>query len=121
MDVAFLAACLRALGDPNRLAMFELLRHGQQCNCNMGDKLGLAPNLVSHHLKVLRQCGLVVTERHPTDARWVLYSLNPDAVEALAEAIAELLTVPEAADGCQCEALLCRGHGTVSTAIQGER
>ncbi|MHB0875771.1 MAG: ArsR/SmtB family transcription factor [Anaerolineae bacterium] len=91
MDSERLVACLRALGDPNRLALFELLCQEQQCNCDMGDKLGLAPNLVSHHLRVLRECGLVVAERHPTDARWVLYSLNRDVVAELAGRMAVLL------------------------------
>jgi ArsR family transcriptional regulator len=73
----------RALGDPRRLAIFQLLMQGTYCNCEIGEELGLAPNLISHHLKVLREAGLVEAERHPTDARWILYSLSR---EALAEA-----------------------------------
>ena len=103
MDDERLAACLRALGDPNRLSIFTLLRQGQQCNCNMGDKLGLAANLVSHHLKVLRECGLVVAERHPTDGRWILYSLNRDTVAELAGRLAAFLqAVPPTDAACAC-------------------
>lgn len=108
MDEERLSACLRALGDPNRLSIFELLRQGQQCNCDMGDKLGLAPNLVSHHLKVLRECGLVVAERHPTDGRWILYSLNRDTVAELARGLADLLDTTRAAGAaCGCGPALC--------------
>ena len=111
MDSERLVACLRALADPNRLAIFELLCQEQQCNCDMGDKLGLAPNLVSHHLRVLRECGLVVAERHATDARWILYSLNGEAVAGLAERIAALLcvdtlaTAEPASCGSRCPAM----------------
>ncbi|MGQ9554489.1 MAG: ArsR/SmtB family transcription factor [Anaerolineae bacterium] len=80
-------ALLRALADPTRLSIFELLMEGTHCNCEMGERLGLPANLISHHLKVLREVGLVSTERHPTDARWVYYSIDK---QALAEARAEL-------------------------------
>jgi ArsR family transcriptional regulator, arsenate/arsenite/antimonite-responsive transcriptional repressor len=102
MDSEHLSACLRALADPNRLAISALLRQGQQCNCNMGDGLGLAANLVSHHLKVLRECGLVVAERHRTDARWILYSLNGEVVAALGQCLASLLAVDPTAAPLPC-------------------
>src|SRR5512136_3377532 len=71
-----LASLLRVLGDPTRLAIFDLLMQGVQCNCEIGDRLGLTMNLISHHLKALREAGLVDAERDPTDARWVYYSAN---------------------------------------------
>ncbi len=46
----------------------------------------MAPNLISHHLKVLRQAGLVDAERDPFDARWVYYSINRQALEELNQA-----------------------------------
>jgi ArsR family transcriptional regulator len=72
-----LAETLKVLSDPNRLMILDLLMQGVQCNCEIGDKLQLPMNLISHHLKVLRDAGLVNAERDPVDARWIYYSINP--------------------------------------------
>ena len=63
--------------------IFDLLMQGVQCNCEIGGNLKLAMNLISHHLKVLRDAGLVDVERDPVDARWVYYSINPRALAKL--------------------------------------
>ena len=57
-DVQGLAVWLKVLGEPNRLRILDLLMQGEQCNCELGDKLGMAPNLISHHLSVLHKAGL---------------------------------------------------------------
>lgn len=85
-----LSAILQALADPNRLAIFELLREGTYCNCEIASRLELPANLVSHHLKVLRQAGLVRAQQHPVDRRWVLYSLDR---EGMAAARAQLMSL----------------------------
>lgn len=43
----------------------------------------MAPNLISHHLKVLREAGLVDIERDAQDGRWVYYSINRQALDEL--------------------------------------
>lgn len=78
-----LAKRLKMLADPNRLRIIHLLMEGVHCNCELGEALDMAPNLISHHLRVLRQAGLVETQRDTLDARWVYYSLNRDALEDL--------------------------------------
>ncbi len=78
-----LAGLLKVLSDPTRLAIFNALMQGVQCNCDLGERLGLPMNLISHHLKVLRQAGLVNMERDEFDARWVYYSVNRQALEEL--------------------------------------
>lgn len=71
-----MAKWLKVLAEPNRLCIFNLLLEGVQCNCEMGENLQLPINLISHHLSVLRQAGLVNAERDPHDGRWVYYSVN---------------------------------------------
>ncbi len=71
-----LAATLKVLAEPNRLLIFNLLMGGVQCNCELGEALQMAPNLISHHLSILRQAGLVEVERDAVDARWMYYSVN---------------------------------------------
>ncbi len=82
-DTSALASSLKVLAEPNRLRIFELLMQGIQCNCELGDSLQMAPNLISHHLSILRRAGLVVAERDPIDARWIYYSVNRDALDSL--------------------------------------
>lgn len=78
-----LAALLKVLAEPNRLLIFHLLMEGVQCNCELGSGLQMAPNLISHHLRVLREAGLVDVERDAQDARWVYYSINRQALDEL--------------------------------------
>lgn len=78
-----LADRLRVLAEPNRLLILDLLMQGIQCNCELGDVLKMRPNLVSHHLRVLRQAGLVNITRDLLDARWVYYSLNWQALDEI--------------------------------------
>ncbi len=86
-----LAGSLKVLGDPTRLTIFDALMQGVQCNCNLGQQLGLPMNLISHHLRELRQAGLVRAERDPLDARWVYYSVDAGALEELRTAIVTFL------------------------------
>ena len=82
-DLQNLAEKIRVLAEPNRLLIFNLLMEGVQCNCELGDNLQMAPNLISHHLSVLRQAKLVDMERDPIDARWVYYSVNRSELNEL--------------------------------------
>jgi ArsR family transcriptional regulator, arsenate/arsenite/antimonite-responsive transcriptional repressor len=84
-SITELVSMLRALSDPSRLAIFELLMQGVQCNCEIGDQLQMPMNLISHHLKVLRAVGLVEAERDRTDARWIYYSIDQAALNQLRE------------------------------------
>ena len=80
-----LADRLKVLAEPKRLLILHLLMEGVQCNCELGDALQMAPNLISHHLSVLRQAGLVDVERDAVDARWIYYSINQAALKELNE------------------------------------
>lgn len=82
-EIPALATYLKALAEPSRLRIFDLLMQGVQCNCELGDALQMAPNLISHHLSILRRAGLIVAERDPVDARWIYYSVDRDALDAL--------------------------------------
>jgi ArsR family transcriptional regulator, arsenate/arsenite/antimonite-responsive transcriptional repressor len=78
---------LKILAEPKRLLILNLLMEGVQCNCELGEALNMPPNLTSHHLRILRQAGLVEVERDALDARWVYYSINQEALEELNEAL----------------------------------
>mgnify|MGYP001257849860 FL=1 len=82
-DLPSLADQLKVLAEPKRLRILHMLMEGVQCNCVLGDALDMAPNLISHHLGVLREAGLVEVERDPDDGRWVYYSPNREALNEL--------------------------------------
>ena len=82
-DLEHLADQLKVLAEPNRLLIINLLMEGVQCNCELGDHLQMAPNLISHHLRVLREAGLIDVEHDALDARWMYYSINLSALDEL--------------------------------------
>lgn len=67
---------LKALSDPTRLRIFEALMRGASCNGWLTEELDLSANLLSHHLKVLRDTGLIQDRRDAVDGRWIYYQVN---------------------------------------------
>ena len=82
-NIDFLLKQLKALANPKRLQIVHLLMEGIHCNCELGDALGMLPNLISHHMSILRKIGLVDVERDAVDARWVYFSINEVALAEL--------------------------------------
>lgn len=80
------ADLLKAAADPHRLAILAALAavEGEICVCDFTDALPLNQPAVSHHLRQLREAGLVTCERRGT---WVYYRLAPRARRRLLDAI----------------------------------
>jgi ArsR family transcriptional regulator, arsenate/arsenite/antimonite-responsive transcriptional repressor len=72
----------RALADPTRYRIFLALLNGETCNCELTQQLGLTSNLVSHHLRQLREVGLIQEHRDPSDGRWLHISIDPSGLAA---------------------------------------
>ena len=78
-------ALLSAVADPVRWTVLShLAQHGTTCVCNLQERVPVAVNLLSYHLRVLREAGLVTTARR---GRWVDYTLAEDAEARLHEAL----------------------------------
>jgi ArsR family transcriptional regulator, arsenate/arsenite/antimonite-responsive transcriptional repressor len=79
-----LARTAKALGDPIRLQLVDVLRKhaGKVCVCELVPLFELSQPTVSHHLKVLRDTGLVDSERR---GLWAYYYVNPDSLKELSE------------------------------------
>ena len=78
------ADVFKAIADPSRLEILEILSPEIRCNCHLQEVLDLAPNLLSYHLKVLREAGLIEGTKR---GRWVDYALTPDAHARIAAAL----------------------------------
>src|SRR5215510_10448990 len=76
-----------ALSDETRLAVLERLTGGEHCVCELTDVMRAAQSRLSFHLKVLKDAGLIQDRR---EGRWMYYSLNPEAIEELEEAVDRL-------------------------------
>ena len=85
-----LALVFKALGDPVRLRLISLIGArpgGEACVCDLTAAFDLTQPTISHHLKVLREAGLIDSERRGT---WVYYRLVPAALDRMAD----LLSAP---------------------------
>jgi ArsR family transcriptional regulator, arsenate/arsenite/antimonite-responsive transcriptional repressor len=94
-----LAQVFKALGDPTRLKILELLKaKGRSCcdliarnerglcACDIEGAVGLSQAAVSHHMALLKRAGLVTAEKR---GRWMFYSRNEAAIAGLAESLAK--------------------------------
>jgi ArsR family transcriptional regulator, arsenate/arsenite/antimonite-responsive transcriptional repressor len=82
---AVLSRSFKALADPTRLRLLSLIAApdgGETCVCDLSAPLELSQPTISHHLRVLREAGLVTSDRRGT---WVYYRLVPGALDELAD------------------------------------
>lgn len=87
-----LAPLFKAIADPVRLRLLSLIachEGGEACVCDLTDAFELTGPTISHHLKVLRQAGLIDCERRGT---WVYYWVNPGVLERLSAILGPRVT-----------------------------
>jgi ArsR family transcriptional regulator len=77
-------AILTAVADPVRWTVLSRLVEAPRCVCDLQEHVPVAANLLSYHLKVLRDAGLVTTSRR---GRWIDYAIAPDALDRMRAAI----------------------------------
>jgi|SRR5579884_2600129 len=83
-DADLLAARFRALADPTRVAIVNRLAAGECCVCDLNAAFELSQPTISHHLRVLRDAGLVESTRRGT---WAYYRLVQEAVRELRQTL----------------------------------
>jgi len=124
LSVAARARIHAALGDPARLAIADTLAVGDASPGEIAARLGMATNLVAHHLNVLAEAGLVERSRSEADRRRTYVRLRPQALAALA---APVLAVPRRvvfvctrnSARSQLAAALWARHSTIPAASAG--
>jgi DNA-binding transcriptional ArsR family regulator len=99
---ARLLASLRAAADPTRLPLLQLLAAAGSpvCVCDVTSRFRLSQPTISHHLRILRQAGLVATSRRGI---WAHYALRPAGLAVLARGVAALAREAHpGGDGLSC-------------------
>ncbi len=85
-----LVAAFKALADPTRLDVFRLIaaQEAPLCACDVVDRFAVSQPTISHHLKVLREAGLVTASRRGV---WAYYAADPRGLEIVRTALGGLL------------------------------
>lgn len=84
-EAAGLSKILKALAEPARLRLVSLIAShegGEACACDLASCFDLTQPTISHHLKVLREAGVLTSERRAT---WIYYSVVPEVMASLSE------------------------------------
>jgi len=69
---------IKTIAEPNRLKILELLKDGEKCACDIHPKLKISQNLNSHHLKVLKDLGLLKSKKEGTT---IVYSRDEGVIK----------------------------------------
>lgn len=103
-----MVAAFRALGDPNRLEIFRLLAAQAEpvCACDVVDRFGLSQPTISHHLRTLREAGLVKVSRRGV---WAWYETDPQGLIRLGETLNALGIALEPPAGEEVDRLVATG------------
>lgn len=75
-----IVSILKALGDDTRAKIFEMLKGGELCACKILEGLNITQPTLSHHMKILCDCGLVIARK---DWKWTHYSIDKNKLESL--------------------------------------
>ena len=93
----------KALGDPTRLEIVNMISCGELCGCKILEKFNITQPTLSHHMKILCDCGLVKGRK---EGKWTHYSLNGEAVRDFKAFLEEVTTAKE---DCICHKIICEG------------
>lgn len=99
MVAADVALLCKALGDTNRLQIVQMLSDGEKCGCKLLEQFQFTQPTLSHHMKILCECGLVNARK---EGKWSHYSLNRETLEALQVFLGGL------GKNCECKAGCCQ-------------
>ena len=94
----------KALSDPNRLMILDMLSCGELCACVILEKFNITQPTLSHHMKILCDINIVTGRK---DGKWIYYSLNNDVIQEFRSFLQKLTSTK---DDCICfESNCCDG------------
>ena len=92
VDYESYAKTMKALSDPKRMKILDMLSCGTMCACDVLEHFDFTQPTLSHHIKILVEAGLVTTEKSGT---WHHYSINQESAEQLIENTAAVFSPSE--------------------------
>lgn len=95
------AKIFKALGDPNRLKILDILSCGEKCVCDLLESFEFTQPTLSHHIKVLIECGLVLSRKEGT---WNYYKLHMTNANRL---VLNLMNIITDTEECICKQKEC--------------
>lgn len=99
MELSEVSLICKALSDQNRLQIIHFLTYGEQCACKLLEQMKITQPTLSHHMKVLENCSLVISRRK---GKWSHYSLNRDQWAAFRGYIESIQEAGGERDGRGC-------------------
>ena len=97
MDVALIC---KALGDSNRLQIVQMLSEGEKCGCKLLEAFEITQPTLSHHMKLLCDCGLVDSRK---DGRWMHYSISEEGKNRFKDMFSHYVETIDSDGGCNCD------------------
>lgn len=89
----------KAMSDSNRLRIIEILTKGEKCACELLSELKVTQPTLSHHMKVLGECGLVNSYK---DGKWQHYSINCNKFQEFKSYISSISCCSQEKDNGKC-------------------
>jgi Predicted transcriptional regulators len=99
MNTIDVALICKALGDSNRLQIVEMLSDGEKCACKLLERFEITQPTLSHHMRILVECGLVNVRK---EGKWSHYSLNCETLQAFKAFMDSLSCCKGDNGGCDC-------------------
>ena len=78
MKSKYVSLICKVLGDTNRLEIIQMLSDGEKCGCKLLERFEITQTTLSHHMKILIECGLVNQRK---EGKWHYYSLNCETLK----------------------------------------
>jgi len=103
MNNEHFALISKALSDPNRLQIIQMITDQERCACKLLEHFNISQPTLSHHMRILSDCNLIQTRK---DGKWSHYSMNMETMEAYKNYVNMLhnaaLASAEAKGECNC-------------------
>jgi len=93
------ADLFKALSDANRLSILDMLCKGERCACKILEKFNITQPTLSHHMKILSDCGMVNKRK---EGKWMYYSISKTGGKTAIRMLKELSSVTENLKAKKC-------------------
>lgn len=109
MDYVNTSKVLKAISDPNRMKIIDILSCGSQCACDILEHFDFTQPSLSHHMKVLEKAGIVSVSKQ---GQWHHYQLKEEFITSFMDTMMSLFSPNEENCICTTKNCTCKGEQT---------